>query len=273
MRSLSRKSREPRTCRSARRTGAVLACAAVAAVSLGAQPANAADTQGTAMTRSASPGTTPLGTDTTAVHGSPLPGLSLFSRPEAVPTFAWPPAGVVEPNLPATAMQADAARMTAHLKYYFPRVMPQAMDSELQPWGDDAGEIHDGQDYLSAFVFYNDQIGPTGVSFEVFAPGYPLWSPAQTCSQQPGSTSCRAYAEADGSTLLVQDITVPGSSDPSTMRLESVLDYRADGSVVVTEGFNYDPDFGPSWSNVVRPVMNATTLQLARLATDPVLHL
>ncbi|MGH3757402.1 hypothetical protein [Actinophytocola sp.] len=55
------------------------------------------------------------------------------------------------------------------------------------------GEIVDGQDYLTTFSVYSDDIGQTGQFFQIDAPGLFTASPRDQCAQE-ATVWCQAAA-------------------------------------------------------------------------------
>lgn len=180
------------------------------------------------------------------------------------PDIEWPPPGTERPHHSADELRAFGAAMSEHLDTAFPAVVPAAEDVKWAPWGGEAaGDISDGQDYLTTWSMYEDEIGSTGQSFQVNAPGLITRPPEKIC-EEPDTLSCKGKELADGS-VLVTDVSKAGNG----MRLRTAWHYRTDGSVVSVTAYNYDPAGG----GPVRDEIALTSAQLAKLATDPALHL
>jgi hypothetical protein len=187
-----------------------------------------------------------------------------------VPDIEWPPPGVTPPGHSADRLREFAATMQAHLDTAFPAVVPEAENLSWIEWGaEHPGEIVDGQDYLTTFSVYSDEIGRTGQFFQIEAPGHFTSSPRDQCAQE-GTVSCSATILDDGS--LVLDWLVEWTANDRVLHIQSVMHYRTDGTVVWVEAFDYDPIFdgneGPDRDEVA-----LTIDQLTTLATDPALHL
>jgi hypothetical protein len=185
-----------------------------------------------------------------------------------VPDIEWPPAGVEPPGHSADKLGKFARYMGKHLGTAFPAVVPQATNLSWIDWGSEwAGIIEDGQDYLTTWAVYEDEIGSTGVYFQIEAPGHFPVSPREYCEQN--EAKCTAEFLEDGSLLLKSLVSVEGDR---TFHIGSALHYRTDGTVVWISAYDYDPIFdgdeGPARDEVA-----LSYTQLAALATDPALHL
>jgi hypothetical protein len=184
-----------------------------------------------------------------------------------VPDIEWPPAGVEPPGHSRDTLVELGYAMSKHLDTAFPAAVPQAGALRWTEWGGELpGVIEDGQDYLTTFAVYEDEIGRTGTSFQIEAPGRFTTSPREYCES---AAKCDAEFLADGS-LLVQAVTLVDGN--RTYHVGSALHYRTDGAVVWVSAYDYDPiwdgDEGPD-----RDEIALTFEQLSALATDPELHL
>lgn len=185
-----------------------------------------------------------------------------------VPDIEWPPAGVTPPGHSAETLRKFAASMSERLDKAFPEIVPQATGLRWVEWGGEwAGIIEDGQDYLTTWAVYEDEIGSTGTAFQIEAPGHFSVSPREFCEWN--QAECTAEFLEDGSLLLNSVVTVEGNRK---YHIGSVLHYRTDGTVVWVSAYDYDPiwdgDEGPD-----RDEIALTVDQLSALATDPALHL
>lgn len=153
--------------------------------------------------------------------------------------------------------------MTAHLETAYPEVVPEAKNVRFQEWGGEVpGDIVDGQEYLTTFSRYKDEHGKTGQSIQVNAPGAITDSPKQMCDAYESAT-CWGKELGDGSALLFI------ATNDSGNKHKTAYHYRTDGNVVMVTAYNYDPFFvGPGRDKVA-----LTNAQIAKLATDPKLHL
>lgn len=186
-----------------------------------------------------------------------------------VPDIEWPPAGVTPPQHSAEALREFAAAMDKHLDSAFPAAVPQATNVSWRPWsGEWEGIIEDGQDYLTTWAVFEDEIGSTGVNLQVEAPGHFPSSPRQFCEWN--EAKCEAEFLEDGSLLL--NSLVEYERNKRLYHIGSALHYRTDGTVVWFSAYDYDPiwdgDEGPDRDEVA-----LTFDQLNALATAPELHL
>jgi hypothetical protein len=197
-------------------------------------------------------------------------GPAVATAADDVPDIEWPPPGVVPPKHSAEKLREFAAAMQKHLDTAFPAVVPNAKDLSWVEWGGEwAGVIEDGQDYLTTWSVYSDELGSTGQAFQIEAPGNFTNSPKDQCAQE-GTISCDATILDDGS--LVLDWRSAYETDTRTNHINAVMHYRTDGSVVWISSYDYDPIFDDS-QGPPRDEVALTTEQLTALATDPELHL
>lgn len=187
-----------------------------------------------------------------------------------VPDIEWPPAGVEPPGHDEEALREFAEAMSEELDTAFPEAVPAAVDLSWVEWGGEwAGIIEDGQDYLTTWAVYSDEIGSTGTSFQIEAPGHFPVSPREFC-QLNEAVEADTRELDDGSTVLHTVVEVEG--DDQTYHIASTLHYRTDGTVVWVSAYDYDPIFdetpGPDRDEVA-----LTTEQMTELATNPNLHL
>ena len=187
-----------------------------------------------------------------------------------VPDIEWPPPGVTPPKHSAEKLREFAAAMRAHLDTAFPAVVPKATDLSWIDWGGEhPGIIDDGQDYLTTWSVYADELGSTGQAFQIEAPGNFTNAPKDQCAQE-GTVSCDATILDDGS--LVLDWRSAYQAGDRENHINAVMHYRTDGSVVWISAYDYDPIFDGS-EGPARDEVALTTEQLTALATDPALHL
>jgi hypothetical protein len=152
-----------------------------------------------------------------------------------------------------------AAAWTGHIQQEFTRIVPNAQDVRVQPWGGEAeGSISAGQNYLDTFVTFAVHGTPTAVEVNVQAPGQNKTGPHGDCQ-----ASCSATPQPDGSVLTV------AIHDEATLRLITVTQYRPDGSVVFATAYNYDPTARTTPTYGPAVLMNVQ--QLTSFATDPAL--
>lgn len=187
-----------------------------------------------------------------------------------VPDIEWPPPGVTPPGHSAEKLREFAAAMQARLDVAFPEIVPAAKDLTWAKWGGEWEDvIEDGQDYLTTWSRYADELGTTGQAFQIEAPGHFTNAPKDQCAQE-GTVSCDATILDDGS--LVLDWRSEYQAQDRMNHINSVMHYRTDGTVVWISAYDYDPIFdgdeGPARDEVA-----LTTEQLTALATDPELHL
>jgi len=186
-----------------------------------------------------------------------------------VPDIEWPPPGVTPPQHSAEKLREFATAMRAHLDTAFPAVVPNAKELSWIDWGGEwPGTIEDGQDYLTTWSVYADELGSTGQAFQIEAPGNFTSSPKDQCAHE-GTVSCSATTLEDGS--LVLDKLTERQGD-RIYHIQSVLHYRTDGTVVWISAYDYDPIFDGS-EGPPRDEVALTIEQLTELATDPALHL
>lgn len=185
-----------------------------------------------------------------------------------VPDIEWPPAGVVPPGHSAETLREFAFVMGEHLDKAFPATVPQATNLSWIPWGGEwEGIIEDGQDYLTTWAVYEDEIGSTGTAFQIEAPGHFTSSPREFC--EANQAKCEAEFLDDGSLLLNATVEVEGNR---VYHIGTALHYRTDGAVVWISAYDYDP----IWDGTEGPDRDEIALtfeQLSVLATDPALHL
>lgn len=185
-----------------------------------------------------------------------------------VPDIEWPPAGVEPPGHARETLLEYAYVMTKHLDSAFPAAVPDADALWWVDWGGELpGVVEDGQDYLTTWAVYEDEIGRTGTNFQIEAPGHFTASPREFC--EANAADCKAEFLADGSLLLRAVTVVQGNRE---YHIGSVLHYRTDGSVVWVSAYDYDP----IWDGNEGPDRDEIALtfdQLTALATDPELHL
>jgi hypothetical protein len=106
-----------------------------------------------------------------------------------VPDIEWPPAGVTPPGHSADVLRKFAEVMGEHLGKAFPEAVPQATNLSWVEWGGEwPGIIEDGQDYLTIWAVYEDEIGSTGAAFQIEAP--------DTSPRRHGSTARRTRPSA-----------------------------------------------------------------------------
>ncbi len=185
------------------------------------------------------------------------------AAPAQPPNFSWPPAGIHPRVYSAAEEKPMAAAWTQHLTQTFGAVVPGASQVMVEPWGGESGgTIATGQDYMDTYVNFTFHGARTAVSIEVAAPGQYTLSLTKSCSQSTSPDKCVFTPTADGGLLLYFDV-VQGD-----MHLRSVNDFRPDGTVVFTTGYNYDPT---STAQHTLPSMPVTDAQLTTIATDPVL--
>lgn len=187
-----------------------------------------------------------------------------------IPDIEWPPADVKPPQHSAETLRELAAAMGEHLATAFPSVVPEATDLSWAQWGGEwEGHIVDGQDYLTTWAIYTDEVGQTGTAFQIEAPGHFTPSPRDNCAEAD-VVSCTAETLPDGSLVLHRVSEYQGDDGPR--RVEGAYHYRTDGSLVWISAYDYDPiwdgDEGPA-----RKEIALSTAQLTALATDPALQL
>lgn len=187
-----------------------------------------------------------------------------------IPDIEWPPPGVEPPQHSADTLREFAAAMGEHLDTAFPAVVPEATELSWAAWGGEfEGIIEDGQDYLTTWSKYTDEIGQTGQAFQIEAPGHFTLTPRDNCAQED-TVSCEAEELPDGSLLLHKVSETPGND--RMFHIQGAYHYRTDGTLVWVSAYDYDPIFdgdeGPP-----RDEIALTTEQLTALATDPALHL
>jgi hypothetical protein len=160
-----------------------------------------------------------------------------------------------------SAQLTDLARqMEAHLRTRFPQVVAGAKEVTVQKFqGEAAGPLADGQNYLSGFVEYT--LGHKS-AIEVHL----QTADAGREGLDENCATCTHQQQPDGTTVMVRNEDIQNGS-----RLVSVIHFRADGSVVRTTGYNYDP----TSRTEAQPFdqIPVTVEQLTALATDPKLHI
>lgn len=194
---------------------------------------------------------------------------SAAAAKQDVPDIEWPPDGVKPPGHSRDELIEYAEVMGKHLDTAFPAAVPEATALRWIDWGGEwPGVIEDGQDYLTTWAVYEDEIGRTGTAFQIEAPGHFTTSPREFCEWN--GAKCDAEFLADGS-LLLQALSVVEGSERE-YHIGSVLHYRNDGTVVWLSAYDYDP----IWDGNEGPDRDEIALtfdQLTVLATDPALHL
>lgn len=207
---------------------------------------------------------TPVGLGASGVHGSDgARGGSVRD----IPDIEWPPPGVEPPGHSRDVLIEYSKVMEEHLNTAYPAAVPEANNLRWVEWGGEfAGIIEDGQDYLTTWAVYEDEIGRTATAFQVEAPGHFTTTPRQFCEQ---TDKCWATFLDDGSLLLRTLLVVQGNRP---FHVAGTLHYRNDGTVVWVLAYDYDP----IWDGNEGPDRDEVALtydQLATLATDPALHL
>jgi hypothetical protein len=197
-----------------------------------------------------------------AVAAAPHLTTAPSTAPTPPPDFRWPPAGVHVRAYSSAAEKVLATTWTHHLTQTFGTVVPGASQVTVQPW---AGEAAAGHDYLITSVTFTIHGVRTAMAVQVAAPGqFPL-TPTQSCARATSPDRCVFTATADGGLLLYYDIV----GGVANAHLRSVTDYRPDGTVVFTIGYNYDPT-NPAAQGRPGP-LPVTDAQLTNFATDPML--
>lgn len=231
------------------------ALAASAALALSVAPGAAADVREPRV---------PVGVSSSGeVHGAG----SARGAASDIPDIEWPPPGVEPPGHSREVLLEYAAEMGKHLETAYPAVVPEANNLRWIEWGGEfAGIVEDGQDYLTTWAVYEDEIGRTGTSYQIEAPGHFTTTPREFCAHED---KCEAEFLDDGSLLLRTLLVVQGNRP---YHVAGTLHYRNDGTVVWIAAYDYDP----IWDGNEGPDRDEVALtyeQLAALATDPALHL
>ncbi|HEX2133683.1 MAG TPA: hypothetical protein VHH15_19225, partial [Actinophytocola sp.] len=158
-------------------------------------------------------------------------------------------------------------QMRAHLARTVPTVLADATDVEVQPFaGEAAGDVDDGQGYLTSFAGYTLAGHRFALGVNVYAPGAHPEGPEFVCAPDPDG--CQLFGTERGGQVLAVDVRT-GQGDPPISIL-AAYHFRRDGSVVSVVGYDYDPAAAlPSDP----PPMPVTAEQLVRLAVDPALGL
>ncbi|MCT2585991.1 hypothetical protein [Actinophytocola gossypii] len=179
----------------------------------------------------------------------------------------WPPPDV-EPRVHTAAeLYRRGDQMRAFLGDVAPTVLPGATDVEVAPFaGEAAGDVDDGQGYLTSFAHYTLDGNRFALGVNVYAPGAHSEGPDEVCVPDPDG--CETLDTERGGQVLAVDVRT-GRGDPPITIL-AVYHFRRDGSVVSVVGYDYDPAATLPMST---PPMPVTAEQLARLAVDPALGL
>jgi hypothetical protein len=209
---------------------------------------------------------TVLNIDTGTARISTAAGLTTTPAPPALSPGQWPPAGVRQQPYSVDRLGVLAQTWTKQIERELPRVLPQARDIAVQPWGGEAeGDISAGQGYLDTFVTFTVHGRATALYLQVEEPGYHRTSPSKDCAQEP-DTHCWTTWQAGGA--LVEQATAVTQPDQKQNTM-TMRQYRSDGTVVSVTTYNYNP------TTVAKAAPAATTpltvAQLTVLATDPVL--
>jgi hypothetical protein len=193
---------------------------------------------------------------------------STTTSPTTSPTPPpWPPPDA-EPRVhTADELYRRGDQMRAFLGDVVPTVLPRATDIEVKPFaGEAAGDVDDGQGYLTSFVHYTLDGNRFALGVNVYAPGAHAEGPGEVCAPDPDG--CGTLDTEHRGEVLAVDVRT-GDGDPPITIL-AAYHFRRDGSVVSVVGYDYDPAAAlPSDT----PPMPVTAEQLARLAVDPALGL
>jgi hypothetical protein len=167
----------------------------------------------------------------------------------------------------AAELQRRGEVMRVELEARFLTAVPKAVDVATQPFGGEAaGEVEDGQDYLTTFLTYTLHGKRYGLGINLFARGAYPDDPDQLCVPDPDR--CQRLDSDPDRLLAVWQDAGPGNR---ALRMVTVYHFRTDGSVVSVVGYNYDPTGAPLPSKAV-PIPVAVE-QLAKLAANPALGL
>jgi len=178
--------------------------------------------------------------------------------------FAWPPAGAQAKTFTADQLRKRATVLQEYLKTRFPEVVKGATEVSVGPFSGEAnGVITEGQTYLDGFTRYGLNGARSAVNIAIFAPGHPNGpTPKELCGGVNGG--CKPITVDGGSATFVVMESPADPADPG--QIMSVVQFRADGSVVRATGYNYDPvaSVGPNYTKEIPIGID----QLMALATD-----
>jgi hypothetical protein len=225
------------------------------------------------------------------LHGEPRvivgsPSVISTAPQTSAPRYPWPPTGTHPRTVDTAQLNSLTTTWTHELRHVFPTLVPDARDVSVQQWDHQSTDATPTKrNFTDTLVRFTVHGAPTAVSIEVYAPGADSTGPNARCAVD-SSNSLASSAQAPpgvtvppdtcqislrGDTALVRETTtasVPDASTPTSTlpTLQSVTQFRADGSVVSATAYNYDPAGGPDVT-MAQPAL--TTTQLTTLAIDP----
>ena len=225
------------------------------------------------------------------LHGEPRvivgsPTVISTAPRTSAPRYPWPPAGSHPRTVDTTQLNSLTTTWTHELRHVFPTLVPEARGVSVQQWDHQATDATPTKrNFTDTMVRFTVHGAATAVSIEVYAPGADSTGPNARCAATsshslassaqppPGVTvppdTCGISLRGDSAlvrettTASVPDASKPGATLPT---MQSVTQFRADGSVVSATAYNYDPAGGVG-STMTHPPL--TTTQLTTLATDP----
>ncbi|MFD1048373.1 hypothetical protein ACFQ1S_23970 [Kibdelosporangium lantanae] len=148
---------------------------------------------------------------------------------------------------------------TAYLREQFPKVVPNATDVDVRPFGGEAeGDFFPDQRYVTGTVEYTVNGQRTAIILQI---NMDPVQPNDDC------TACQVVPQKDGSRITI--VPMGKSGEPNGMDIITAQHDRTDRSVVTVTTYGYDPT-GKGGTGA-RPQL--TVDQVAKLAADPNLRI
>ncbi|GAB3912258.1 hypothetical protein GCM10029964_119690 [Kibdelosporangium lantanae] len=163
------------------------------------------------------------------------------------------------PTPSVAALRERAEQMRAYLREQFPKVVPNATDVDVRPFGGEAeGDFFPDQRYVTGTVEYTVNGQRTAIILQI---NMDPVQPNDDC------TACQVVPQKDGSRITI--VPMGKSGEPNGMDIITAQHDRTDRSVVTVTTYGYDPT-GKGGTGA-RPQL--TVDQVAKLAADPNLRI
>ncbi|GAB3287702.1 hypothetical protein [Parasphingorhabdus pacifica] len=186
------------------------------------------------------------------------------------PMPEWPPSGVEKVRLSDEELWPRAERIRRHLAEIFPGYAPDARNIDVDVTGG-VGRLVKAVDKTALHfrLAFADEVGPTEVNLQVYAPGSFPHSPREVCTTGEHAR-CTVRPQEDGSVFVESESTTRYEGRPV---LQTVHQFRPDGTVRFVTAYSYDLAAPDAESGQVRDYPTLSIAQLTKLASDPLLTL